>query len=339
MSRHDLDFGFGIYDDFFRKDADDEPDAWITTKSGTHIPLDDEGKPMNKVGKEILGKSEDAPKVNTHNPKRNYGSYSVPKVVHGSTLEKYTKNGKLTPERQKLHQQIIDGLLDGIPKPKGQPTTTFLGGGPASGKSSITKDTTIETPDENQTVCIDSDKIKKLIPEYKEALANGAEDAADMVHAESSMIAWKALAIAQQEGYNCMMDGTGDGSVDDMLQSIREAKAAGHKVEGVYATCETDEAVRRAWERARNPESEDFGRKVPEAYIRKTHRSVSEILPKIASEFDSIRLYCTDAGKEPRLIATGGNGKGLTAKDSNLYDMFVQKQNEEMPESLTEELR
>lgn len=333
--KDNIEFGFGIYDDFFRKDSE-EPETWITTKGGTHIPLDENGNPMNKVGKEIMGQNKER-KVNTHNPNRDYGSFKTSPTNAKSTLAKYSKNGQLTPERQRLHQEIIDSLLDGIPKPKGQPTATFLGGGPASGKSSITRDSDISTPDESETVCIDSDRIKNKIPEYIDELKKGNADAADIAHEESSYIAWKAFSIAQKEGYNCMMDGTGNGSVESMLESIREAKANGQKVIGKYCTCDTEEAVRRATERSRTSE-DSKGRVVPEAYIRKVHKSVSAILPQIAKEFDDVELYCTDAGKKPRLIAKGGNGKTLKAVDSNLYDQFVQKQYEEIPDHLRDDL-
>lgn len=267
----------------------------------------------------------------SHNPNRNYGDFKVSKKPgKGTTLEKYVVDGKLTPERQELHKKIIDSLMDDIPKPEGQPTMTFLGGGPASGKSSITKSSQIETPDEKKTVCIDSDKIKKMIPEYEEAIKKGDSNAANMVHDESSMIAWNALAIAQGEGFNCMMDGTGDGSIKDMKQSIVEAKANGMRVEGKYVTCDTDTAVIRASARA-NGETEDKGRKVPEIHIRQTHQNVSKILPEIAEDFDKVELYCTDAGSKPVLIAVGGGGKKLKPVDDYLYKRFTDKSTESLP--------
>lgn len=340
------------------KDAKDE-ETWITI-NGSHVLVGEDGNLQGSLGRKIeshtsqngsqgtksknmsnntstnkkgaeKGKSESKKgAVNTHNPNRNYGSFSVSYAPKGSTLEKYVKNGKLTPEREALHRQIIDSLLDGIPKPTGQPKTTFLGGGPASGKSSVTRDPNIETPDELKTVCLDSDRIKKLIPEYNEAISKGSSNAANMAHAESSMIAWKALQIAQDEGYDCMMDGTGDGSVEDMLQSIKDAKAAGHQVVGVYVTCDTDTAVMRAEKRAASGGS-DKGRKVPESIIRTVHQKVSMILPQIAAEFDEVTLYSTDYGNKPQLIAKGGDGKKLSVVDEELFASFMQKKTESLP--------
>ena len=266
--------------------------------------------------------------------KRDYGSFEVAAAKDGTlkptvTLSKdVDSNGGLTPKRQELHKRIIDMLIDGTPKAKGQAVMTFLGGGPASGKSSITRDPDSGVMKSNEAVCIDSDSIKQMIPEYQKMLANGDDTAADCVHKESSMIAWKALSIAQNEGYHCVMDGTGDGTAESMRESINEAKAKGMYVKGVYASCATEEAVRRAYARATNSDNpEDKGRKVPEKLIRKTHKNVSKCVPDIADDYDELTIYDTNT-KTAKKIAHKDYGKSLVIDDKKLYSDFLEKANE-----------
>ena len=55
-------------------------------------------------------------------------------------------------------------------------------------------------------------------------------------------------------------------------------------------------------------------RKPPEDYVRECHADVSAIAEAIAPQFDEIRVWDNNGAKgSTKLIATGGNGKGLTA--------------------------
>ena len=88
---------------------------------------------------------------------------------------------------------------------------------------------------------------------------------------------------------------------------------------GVYVTIPVEEAIRRAEARG-----DKTNRYVPVDRIVSIHRKVSQILPQIAAEFDSVKLY-DNSGSEPVLIATGGNGKGLQPIDQKLFDDFINK--------------
>lgn len=215
------------------------------------------------------------------------------------------ENGRLTPEREALHNKIINREFEGVKKPEGQHVFTMLGGGPAAGKSTIEASGILS----EDTVTIAADRYKSDLPEFermKETQGDG-EKAASYVHEESVAIADRALSHGLKNGYNTCLDGTGDHTVQTVMHNINMARKSGAKVNGVYVTCDVETAVRRSAERQRRE-----GRGVPESVIRKKHSAVSRILPQVADKFDHVELYDTDSGGHI-LIATGGSGKRLTA--------------------------
>lgn len=256
---------------------------------------------------------------------KNYGKTDTSDHGPQDSLSKYTKpDGSLTPEREALHRQIIDEFFEDAKKPKGQPTFTVMGGGPASGKSTMINSGAVSLPDDS--IMIDSDAIKGKLPEYRltsqisYVKAVNGETAAGYVHEESSALAKRIMNIANNDGYNYVLDGTGDGSVKSLTKKIQDARKSGAKVVGVYATVPTDVALKRATERGIKT-----GRVIRPEVITNTHKKVSQILPECAHLFDEVKLY--DTTNEAILIATGGNGKGLAAApgQEKLFEEFLKK--------------
>ena len=76
------------------------------------------------------------------------GRYQLANPEGADTLERFTgKDGLLTPERQALHDEIVARAL-GSARPSAERVVLWMGGGPASGKSSILKLTTTGGLDE-----------------------------------------------------------------------------------------------------------------------------------------------------------------------------------------------
>lgn len=253
-------------------------------------------------------------------PITDYGETSVAESNGADSLAKHTVDGKLSDEREELHRSILDSLFKGK-RPVDNPVFTVMGGGSASGKSTMIDSGAVSLVE--GTTIIDSDAIKAMLPEYREMLAKGDPAAARYVHEESSALAKRALYVANAHRFNVTLDGTGDGSVKSMMAKISNAKNAGMRIEGVYATVPTDVAVARSMARAAAT-----GRFVPEEDIRTIHRKVSQILPEIAGEFDEVSLYYT--GQEVLKIASGGNGSGLVAVEGreDLLEDFLAKADE-----------
>ena len=223
--------------------------------------------------------------------------------------------GAWDPDRQELHNQIVDDLLAGF-TPEDEPMAYFLGGGPASGKSSL------PTPGGGLAALIDPDAIKAKLPEYAQMLAAGDSRAAAYVHEESSYVARKALNAASDRSISLVVDGTGDSSYSKMVGKVAVARAGGAtRVEADYLTVDTDEAIRRATARA-----QATGRMVPAPVIASIHASVTEVFVEAASKglFDELRLWDNN-GASPVLIARATKTGGLQVLDPAAYGRFLAK--------------
>ena len=235
----------------------------------------------------------------------------------------------LSPEREKLHQDAVQELFNGAVKPaEGEPKVfTMMGGGSAAGKGTIQKFGVANLPDAKHSPVIDADELKKRIPEYTDtAFSEDHEKAASMAHEESSAMAKRAMQAAFANGYNCTLDGTGDGSLNSMKKKIQAARDAGYQVNGVYVTCPTELAVER---NAKRSKTDEYNRMVPESEVRKIHQKVSAIFEQVAPLMDNCKLYDTNQGdgKPPKLIAEYKNGQRVI-HDQKLYDAFLAKANE-----------
>ena len=251
-----------------------------------------------------------------------------------NSLEKYIdSDGNLSPERQALHAEIVSGYFEGKEKVDGVRTATFLGGGPASGKSSLRDSGLIVQADDPSTVTIDPDGLKGKLPGYEE-MASETDSAAAFYHEESSAVAKTLYSTALDYGCNTVYDGTGDGSVNSMRKKIKDAHDAGYKAVGEYVTVDIDEALRRnelRYEAAKEKYEKGLSKvppRLPDAQIVKSiHRKVTDISVECASEFDSIKIYDNNGarGSAPTLIATGGNGKPLSAVNKTLLQKYLDK--------------
>ena len=220
-------------------------------------------------------------------------------------------DGNLSPERAALHRQIIDDILKGKVPVDGQAKMTMLGGGPASGKSSVMSTDTSKDP---HSVTINPDDIKEMLPGYKEMAAK-TETAAGFYHEESSMIAKQLTSVVYRENYNALIDGTGDGSVESVMKKVNGAKAAGYSVEAKYVSVDTETAVARNQKRYDDAIAKGEVPRLPNPdLVRQTHARCSDISVACAKEFDYIEIWDNNGARgQQKLIATGGSGKNLTA--------------------------
>ena len=229
-------------------------------------------------------------------------------------------NYHFTPERQALHDKIVSEAVDGKPSQE-NPVYTVMGGGPASGKSTIIKSGAVQIPD--GSVVIDSDAIKEKLPEWgNDSLGL---DAAGFTHEESSYLAKRTQAAAFEKNQHVLLDGTGDTSPASMSKKIDAARNAGYSVEGHYVTLPVDMAVKNNLARFEEMKAAGkFPRMVPETVLRETHAGVSTTFPAIADRFDKVTLTDTSVFGKPKLIAKGGGGV-VDILDQVAYDAFIAK--------------
>jgi starvation-inducible DNA-binding protein len=270
---------------------------------GDHIPLDDKdfsALQAGSAGPHIIGRTPDGVPI-------------------------------FTPERQAMHDKIIADALAGVPSGRAEPLQVMLGGGPAAGKSQSLKEGSLtgvpslgKNGSAKDAVEVNADDIKLQIPDVKARADAGDDSWAGYGHEESSYIAKRMTAAAQERRMHVVIDGTGDNSEESVTGKISQARKAGYRVTGRYVTCRTAEAQRRAKAR-----EEETGRRVDPGIIAKTHKGVSSVVPHVASKFDDFELVDNDnqTGKTV-LVATARRGRSVRVKDSGLWADFKAKAGE-----------
>lgn len=228
-----------------------------------------------------------------------------------------------TPERQAMHREVIADATASVPR-SAEPTLYMTGGGPASGKSTITNTGLVKHPDKH--VRADPDEFKKDIPEYLDGLASGDTSAAYNAHEESSYLNRQVMAAARGGGRDVVWDGTGNNSIEKLEKQVNAFRDAGYKVQADYVTVDTEAAVKRAKAASEDPKSDRYGRVVPEEHIRQIHAKVSEIWPEAVRRglFDRSDLYDTNTKGKAIKIASAV-GSQLTIHDKEAYDRFLAK--------------
>jgi 2'-5' RNA ligase/predicted ABC-type ATPase len=231
--------------------------------------------------------------------------------------------GEPTPERKALHDKLIQkALAKAQPRTDGgRPQAVFMGGGPASGKSSVLKGR------QSVGLTIDPDDFKKDLPEYQEKLKRGDLTAASHVHEESSYLAKRLKKELEARGLDYTLDGCGDGSVDKMAAKIADAKQAGYHTHGIYVSCPTREAWRRSRVRAKKT-----GRQVPKKFLRQAHAEVSKTFKGLMDRgaLDSAELWDT-TNDPPTLVGGKKDGEPWKVRHDKLWQDFLEKGNE-MPD-------
>lgn len=233
------------------------------------------------------------------------------------TLKLYSdKAGNFNEERVAFQKQIVDKEISKGSTNLG--TTFFLGGAPATGKSSLETSGQVVYPD--GILKIDPDGIKKELPEYNKMLETKNFKAASKVHEESSKLSKDIIKNAASKKYDAVVDAVGDGSYQSVVDKVQMQRDAGKNVIAHYVTTDVKTSLDRAKERAIKS-----GRYVPPKYIKEMHKEISTIFPKLAKNniFNELHLYDNN-GTTPKLIYSKANGKE-TIYDKNSYKKFLDK--------------
>ena len=239
---------------------------------------------------------------------------SSPKM---DTLKLYSdKDGNFNEERVAFQKQIVDKEISKGSTNLG--TTFFLGGAPATGKSSLEKSGQVKYPD--GILRVDPDGIKGALPEYNKMLETKNFKAASKVHEESSKLSKDIIKNAVSKNYDAVVDAVGDGSYQSVVDKVKMQRDAGKNVIAHYVTTDVKTSLDRAKQRA-----VDSGRYVPPKYIKEMHKEISTIFPKLAKNnvFNELHLYDNN-GTSPKLIYSKANGKE-TIHDPSSYKKFLAK--------------
>lgn len=217
--------------------------------------------------------------------------------IQQDTKTMYTVNGQYTPERQVLHQRLIDeALANSQPVPDGEePTLLMTGGVPGSGKSSI-----LGTPDYAERVknyvALDSDELKGKL-----AAADGINNVtweAAMYHEESSDVLEAIMKQATMSRRNILFDATMK-STGKFYTLIGEAEKLHYKTEIAYADLPLEKAIGRAIARFLRG-----GRFVDPAYVASNDSKNIKSFEELRGMVDVAKHWNTDVpyGQPARLV-------------------------------------
>jgi len=215
-----------------------------------------------------------------------------------STMDAYydPETGEWTPERQALHDQIINDILEpGRPAPAGiEPEAVIMGGLPGSGKSSVLAERAGGGQFDGY-VHIDADVIKGMLPEYE------GWNAA-LLHDESSAIADEVVRRSIRNHMPIMYDATlrttrNAAAVVDALESV------GYNTRLIYVDIPIEESMRRVLSRF----ASGTGRYVSPFYVA-THDGRNLLsLEALKGQVDAWEHWDNGQprGQSPRLVAQG----------------------------------
>lgn len=269
--------------------------------------------------------------------KRGFASYSADRKIkkpwgEDNSLTKYLdpKTGKISADRVKLYNKIINKYLNGVEQPEeGTATLDYMGGGGGSGKSYTIAQGVVQVPGKGKAVQINSDDIKLEIPEFRQRAASDdpaiSMGAANYVHEESSRIASMLTRAAMAKGLNIVIDGVAS-KPEKIGKEIQEARENGYaNVRAHYVSTPTDVAVKSSMDRYYNNPNKEERRYVPPSVLAEAHKSVSANFPKLAELFDSVEVVQNDRSTPVRPIARKERGGKIEILDRDAYQAFLDK--------------
>jgi predicted ABC-type ATPase len=235
------------------------------------------------------------------------------------TIEAYKKESGWVPSRSTLHEKIINSDLAGKEPISDPPVATILGGGTASGKSSLFR----EMSKNPNVVHIDSDDVIKQLPEWEKLRMVDPQNAAPRLYDEAKVVSKDLLGRSVSRNLDLIYNGVG--SKPTTLAMVKTLNDEGYKVNVAYVDLPVDTAIERMFSRAANPNDADFGRLVPLELVRSSNQGAAENFMRLKNmnEVSSATLY-SNINRPRTLVFTKENGKE-TIHDQKLWDDFVKK--------------
>jgi predicted ABC-type ATPase len=227
-------------------------------------------------------------------------------------------DGSFTPERVRLHNDIIKGFTKN-PQKKASNTIHMLGGAPANGKSTLQKSGFL--PHSNRAIVLDPDEIKAKLPEYQKMLKDKDIQAASLAHEESSYLKKKIRQMAIDEDWEIVLDGLANETLEDRIKELKILRSKGDRVRIDYVTLDTEKSIEIEADRFK-----ETGRKVPDEVVIRKNKAIAELVPQLIKEkvYDELYLWDTNVRDQPQLILKQIDGK-LEIKRPDLYDRFKKK--------------
>lgn len=258
--------------------------------------------------------------------------------LHERIIGAYLKKRKVDPATGKEVLDYDPNAEDLQPHPDG-PGVVFSGGGYAAGKGGVLKILAARGEMPPDAFTLDPDQIKAELPEFQSMI--GSDPEANMhVYREAWAIAQEIQARAMDRKLNVVVDGISNTSPEEMGQRARAFTSRGYAARAVYVDIPTEEAMKRAMNRAVNAKEDSDRRMIPEIIMRSVHRDVAATVPSLPGYLDDhqiplkLEVWDNDQGKDehggfrppkPFFSYEGGQRQVL---DQALWDRFTQKGHE-----------
>jgi len=266
--------------------------------------------------------------------------FAEPELPEGLDPEKHSiarhigPDGKLTPERRALHDQIINEKLAGF-EPQQQREMMMLGGGGGAGKTSTANKGFFQEP--AGRVTINSDDLKLEFPETKEMIGRldmnpftGTVSATDpnmvwaqLTHQESSYLAERMRVEAMNRRLNFTLDGTGS-NIRKVTHQLTAAQAAGYRTTAAYVSIDIEEGVGRVdfrWQKSLRERDWKDARKIPHSVVVDAHEKANAAWLNVSRSVDQAWLV-DNTGFNPTTIATASNGS-ITVADEGFWNRYL----------------
>jgi predicted kinase/mRNA-degrading endonuclease toxin of MazEF toxin-antitoxin module len=227
--------------------------------------------------------------------------------------------GKFTPERQKLHDGIVEKLLS-TAKRQAFPEYVMMGGGGGAGKTTAIRAGLIGRPEDD--VILNADDIKDMLPEAKQMQADGDPGWAAFTHEESSYLVDRARRAAFERGLNVTMDATGSNPARVKAQADM-ARSMGYSVRAAYVTIPVEVGVQRAQKRFDDAVAAGKpGRKIPVSTLEQAHIGANRTFHEIWRNMDSAVLV--DNTTSPTIVARTMGGT-LMVENEELWEETLRR--------------
>ena len=239
-----------------------------------------------------------------------------------STFKNGPTRADYVPERKALHDQFIQEEYDFTADAQDQPTLYIIGGGTASGKSTMLHNELVPIPPRGQAIHADADAAKYRLPEFIGLMEAGERTAASFVHEESSDMAYRMVKEAPPNKH-IVFDGVSNNTRESVLRRTETGERNGMRVIGHYATVPTEMAVGFSQKRY-EIEGPKGGRWVDPAFIRRSHAGVTDTFFDLAkfNDFDQLFLWNNEIENEPRLIYSQVDGQAIIHDDALLIEFL-----------------
>lgn len=225
------------------------------------------------------------------------------------------RRDNLSTERRKLHSTIIKEVFKGHkPYTSGQTKVAmFTGGGPATGKSTFTKNVEEYYQNDDNPVILDADALKERLLYADTGKTQLDDETSTYYHSESVILQKRLYEIAVQNDYPVLLDGTAV-RYDKFMEKVQQAVDGGYTTKMRFMTADPNSLLDGSLDRY-----DKTGRIVPLNRILEASEQAQTVIPQLFNAIDDFRVY-DRTGSKITLIAKGGKGKKIVKADDKLWD-------------------